>query len=88
MAEKIRLNEFLKELVKSLNKKFDSFENDIGLLKSEVERVKTNQKRESLNDIKERINRIENSLRTSRDLDMVDKSILKMLESEESARRT
>ena len=88
MAEKIKLNEFLREMVKSLNKRLDNFENDIGLLKSEIRRLETNQKKESLEDIKNRLKGLESTLSTTRDLNLVDKSILKMLESEESVRRT
>ena len=87
MAERLRLDEFLRELVKSLNKRLDDFENDINLLRSEIKRIETNQRKESVEDIKNRIKGIESTLSTTRDLNLVDKSILKMLESEESARR-
>jgi len=88
MAEKVKLNEFLREMVKSLNKRLDNFENDISLLRSEIRRLETNQKKESLEDIKNRLKGLESTLSTTRDLNLVDKSILKMLESEESVRRT
>jgi len=88
MAEKIKLNEFLQEMIKLVNKRLDTFENNIGLLKSEIERIKTNQRRESLEELKNRIKSIENTISTTRDLNLVDKSILKMLENEEHARRT
>jgi archaellum component FlaC len=87
MAEKIKLDDFLKELVGALNKKLEVFENDINLIRSELERIKTNQRRESLDELKNRIRSIESTLSTAKDLNLVDKSILKMLESEESARR-
>jgi archaellum component FlaC len=88
MAEKVKLNEFLREMVKSLNKKLDNFENDISLLRSEIRRLETNQKKESLEEVKDRIKSLESTLSTTRDLNLVDKSILKMLESEENVRRT
>ena len=88
MVEKVKLNEFLREMVKSLNKRLDNFENDISLLRSEIRRLETNQKKESLEDIKNRLKGLESTLSTTRDLNLVDKSILKMLESEESVRRT
>lgn len=88
MAEKVKLNEFLREMVKSLNKRLDNFENDISLLRSEIRRVETNQKKESLEEVKDRLKSLESTLSTTRDLNLVDKSILKMLESEESVRRT
>lgn len=88
MAEKVKLNEFLREMVKSLNKRLDNFENDISLLRSEIRRLETNQKKESLEEVKDRLKSLESTLSTTRDLNLVDKSILKMLESEESVRRT
>ena len=88
MAEKVKLNEFLREMIKLVNKRLDTFENNIGVLKSEIERIKTNQRRESIEELKNRIKSIENTISTARDLNLVDKSILKMLENEEHARRT
>ena len=87
MADKIKLNEFLREMVRMVNKKLDTFENEIKLIKSEIERIKTNQRRESLDEVKNKIKEIETTIATARDLNLVDKSILKMLENEEHARR-
>lgn len=88
MAEKVKLNEFLTELINLLNKNLDSVKDDVTVLKSEIRRIKADQKKDSLNEIEKRIRSIETTLNTARDLNMVDKSILKMLEVEESARRT
>lgn len=88
MAEKIKLNEFLTELINLFNKNLDSVKDDITILKSEIQRIKASQKKDSLDQIEKRIRSIETTLNTARDLNMVDKSILKMLEVEESARRT
>ena len=68
-------------------RKLDTFENEIKLIKSEIERIKTNQRRESLDEVKNKIKEIETTIATARDLNLVDKSILKMLENEEHARR-
>ena len=87
MAEKLKLNEFLRELTKLINKRLDAFENDISLLRSEIKRLETNQRKEGLEDLRQRVNKIETTLVTSKDLNLVDRSILKMLENEENVRR-
>ena len=87
MAEKLKLNEFLRELTKLINKRLDSFENDISLLRSQLKRFETNQRKEDLQELKQRVSKIETTLATSKDLNLVDRSILKMLENEENVRR-
>ncbi len=88
MVERIKLNEFLKELVKSLNNRLDSLESSINLLKSDIKRLEANQRKDSTEEIMSKVKNLESALSTIRDLDMVDKSILKMLENEENVRRT
>ena len=87
MEEKIELSVFLSQLVSTLNKKFESFEGDIKALRMDIERLRQPQSENVLKDLENKIRNLEMSVNSLRSKNQIDKSVLKLLESEESGRR-
>ena len=85
MEEKIELNIFLNKMVSAVNKKFEKLENDLKELKADVERLKQSG---SLKDIEDKIRNLESSLNSVKNKSQIDKSILKLIETEEQERKS
>ena len=85
MAEKIKLDDFLRLLVDALNKRLEAMESKVESLR--MNRISQVQYNEDLESLRNRIKEIEMTINTARDLNMVDRSILEMLEGEENVRR-
>ena len=83
MEEKIELNMFLNKLVSVLIRKFDKIEKDIDMLRSDVEKFKQTG---NLKDIEDKLRNLEFSVNSLRNKSQVDRSILKLIETEEQER--
>jgi len=83
MEEKIELNMFLNKLVSVLIRKFDKIEKDIEMLRSDVEKFKQTG---NLKDIEDKLRNLEFSINSLRNKSQVDRSILKLIETEEQER--
>ena len=88
MEEKIELNVFLNKLVASFAKKFEGFERDIKGLKSDIEKLKQSQEKNALKEVEEKLRRLEISISSIKNKSQIDKSILKLIESEEEERKS
>jgi len=86
MEEKIELNVFLNKLVSAFTKKFEKLENDIKLLKTDIE--KQSKEKIDLKDIENKLRNLEISINSLRNKSQIDKSILKLIESEEQERKS
>ena len=86
MEEKIELNVFLNKLVSAFTKKFEKLENDIKLLKTDIE--KQSKEKIDLKDIENKLRNLEISINSLRNKSQIDKSILKLIEREEQERKS
>ena len=85
MEEKIELNLFLNKLVSAVTRKFEKLEKDVELLRSDVERVKQSG---NLKDVEDKLKNLEFSLNSVKNKNQIDKSILKLIETEEQERKS
>ena len=85
MEEKIELNIFLNKLVSAVTKKFEKLEKDIEIVKSDVEKVKQSG---NLKDVEDKLRNLEFSLNSIKNKSQIDKSILKLIETEEEERKS
>ena len=84
MEEKIELNMFLNRLVSALTKKFDKLESDMGLLRSDIEKFKQTG---DMKELEDKLRNLEFSMNSIRNKSQIDKSILKLIETEEQERK-
>jgi len=84
MEEKIELNIFLNKLVSAVTRKFEKFEKDIELLRSDVEKIKQTG---NIKDLEDKLRNLEFSLNSIKNKSQIDKSILKLIETEEQERK-
>ena len=84
MEDKIELNMFLNKLVSAIVRKFEKIERDIEMLRSEVEKFKQTG---SMKDIEDKLRNLEFSVNSLKSKSQVDKSILKLIETEEQERK-
>jgi hypothetical protein len=84
MEEKIELNMFLNKLVSAVVRKFEKLERDMEMIKSDVEKFKQTG---NMKEIEEKIRNLEFSVNSLRSKSQVDKSILKLIETEEQERK-
>lgn len=84
MEDKIELNMFLNKLVSAIVRKFEKIERDIEMLRSEVEKFK---QIGSMKDIEDKLRNLEFSVNSLKSKSQVDKSILKLIETEEQERK-
>lgn len=84
MEEKIELNTFLSQLITTVNKKFEVFEEEIIALKKDLEIIRQSQNKdeEPMKILESKIRNLEFSINSLRNKSQVDKSLLKVLESE------
>ncbi len=88
MEEKIELNVFLNKLVSAFTKKFEKLENDIKGLKTDIEKFKQSEEKNALKEIENKLRKLEISINSLRNKSQIDKSILKLIESEEQERKS
>ena len=88
MEEKIELNVFLNKLVSSFAKKIEKLEKDINGLKSDIENFKQSKDKNSLTEIEDKLKKLEISVNSIKNKSQIDKSILKLIESEEQERKS
>jgi hypothetical protein len=87
MEEKIELNAFLNQLITTISKKFEVLEEEVRALKKDLEFVRQqtqNKGDEPLKILDSKIRNLEFSVNSLRVKSQVDKSLLKVLESEKS----
>jgi hypothetical protein len=87
MEEKIELNAFLNQLITTINKKFEVFEEEIRTMKKDLEFIRQqtqNKDDEPIKILESKIRNLEFSVNSLRVKSQVDKSLLKVLESEKS----
>ncbi len=87
MEEKIELNVFLNKLVSSITKKFEKFESDLKSLKTDIEKIKKSAEKDTLKDFEDKLRQLEISINSLKNKSQIDKSILKLIESEEQERK-
>ena len=88
MEEKIELNVFLNKLVSAFTKKLEKLENDIKGLKSDIEKTKQSDEKNALKEIENKLRSLEISVNSIKNKSQIDKSILKLIESEEQERKS
>jgi len=87
MEEKIELNAFLNQLITTINKKFEVLEEEVRTIKKDLEFIRQqtqNKDDEPLKILESKIRNLEFSVNSLRVKSQVDKSLLKVLESEKS----
>jgi hypothetical protein len=87
MEEKIELNIFLNKLVSAVTKKFEKLESDMEILKTELEKFKQTGQKDDLKDFEEKLRNMEFSINSLKNKSQIDKSILKLIETEEQERK-
>jgi hypothetical protein len=85
MEEKIELNLFLNKLISAVNKKFEELESEIKVLKTDVEKFKQSG---NLKDFEDKLKSLEVSVNSLKNKSQIDKSILKLIETEEQERKS
>jgi len=88
MEEKIELNVFLNKLVSSITKKFEKFESDLKNLKTDIEKIKGSVDKDALKDLEDKLRQLEVSVNSLKNKSQIDKSILKLIETEEQERKS
>jgi hypothetical protein len=87
MEEKIELNAFLSQLIITVSKKFEVLEEEVRTLKKDLDFVRQqtqNKGDEPMKILDSKIRNLEFSVNSLRVKSQVDKSLLKVLESEKS----
>ena len=87
MEEKIELNIFLNKLVSAVTKKFEGIESDIKTIRSEIEKLRQSNDKNVLREFEDKIRSLEFSLNSLKNKSQIDKSILKLIETEEQERK-
>ncbi len=88
MEEKIELNIFLNKLVSAVTKKFEKLESDMEILKTDLEKFKQTGQKDNLKDFEEKLRNMEFSINSLKNKSQIDKSILKLIETEEQDRKS
>lgn len=87
MEEKIELNVFLGNLVSDVIKKFEKVENEIKNIRSDIDRMRQSDDKNALKDLDTRLKNLEFSVNSLKNKSQIDKSILKLIETEEEERK-
>jgi hypothetical protein len=88
MEEKIELNIFLNKLVSAVTKKFEKLEADMEILKTDLEKFKQTGQKGDLKEFEEKLRNMEFSINSLKNKSQIDKSILKLIETEEQERKS
>ena len=84
MEEKIELSMFLNKLVSAVVRKFEKMERDIEMLRSDVEKFKQTG---NMKEMEDKMRNLELSVNSLKSKSQVDKSILRLIETEEQERK-
>ena len=84
MEEKIELSMFLNKLVSAVVRKFEEIERDIEMLRSDAEKFKQTG---NMKEMEDKMRNLELSLNSLKSKSQVDKSILRLIETEEQERK-
>ncbi len=87
MVEKVELSGFLDEFISILKKKFEVYDGNIKSMREDIRKLMQAQGDTSINELKNRIRILENTINSMKARTQVDTSLLKVLESEERERR-
>ena len=87
MVEKVELNGFLNELISLLKKKFEVYDGNIKSMREDIKRLSSSKDNSEINELKNKVKILENTLNSMRSRTQVDSSLLKELEGGESERR-
>jgi chaperonin cofactor prefoldin len=87
MEEKIELNAFLNRLVSDVIKKFEKIESDLSIIKTDMDRLKQSDDKSALKALDDRLKNLEFSVNSLKNKSQIDKSILKLIETEEQERK-
>jgi prefoldin subunit 5 len=87
MVDKVELNGFLNELISILKKKFEVYDGNIKSMREDIRKLSASKDDSSINELKNKVRILENTINSMRARTQVDTSLLKELESGESERR-
>ncbi len=87
MEEKIELSAFLNRLVSDVIKKFEKIESDMSILRTDMERIKQSDDKGAVKALDDRLKNLEFSVNSLKNKSQIDKSILKLIETEEQERK-
>jgi hypothetical protein len=87
MADKVELNGFLNELISLLKKKFEVYDGNIKSMREDIKSLASSKDDVAINELKNKMKILENTLNSMRSRTQVDTSLLKELEGGESERR-
>ena len=86
MEEKIELNAFLSQLISTIGKRFEVLEEEVRAIKKDLDFIRQSQTKddEPMRNLESKIRNLEFSVNSLRSKSQVDKSLLKVLESEKA----
>ena len=87
MNDKVELNGFLNELISILKKKFEVYDGNIKSMREDIKTLMTSKDDSSVNELKNKVRILENTINSMRARTQVDTSLLKELEGEQVERR-
>ena len=87
MVDKVELNGFLNELISILKKKFEVYAGNIKSMREDIRKLSSAKDDPSINELKNKVKILENTINSMRARTQVDTSLLKELEGGESERR-
>lgn len=87
MTDKVELNGFLNEFISILKKKFEVYDGNIKSMREDIRRLSASKDDSSINELKNKMRILENTLNSMRARTQVDSSLLKELESADNERR-
>ena len=87
MVDKVELNGFLNELISILKKKFEVYDGNIKSMREDIRKLSSAKDDPSINELKNKVKILENTINSMRARTQVDTSLLKELEGGESERR-
>lgn len=85
MEEKVELSIFLNKLVSAVTKKFEKLEKDVQDLRSDIDKFKQSG---NMKEVEDKLKNLEFSLNSLKNKSQIDKSILKLIETEEQERKS
>ena len=88
MTDKVELNGFLNELISLLKKRFEVYDGNIRSMREDIKKLMMPREEDAtINDLKNRMKILENTVNSMKARTQVDTALLKELEGGESERR-
>jgi len=87
MTDKVELNGFLNEFISILKKKFEVYDGNIKSMREDIRSLMTSKDDSSINELKNKVRILENTINSMKARTQVDTSLLKELEGEQVERR-